>query len=261
MTSLHYITSTNPANYGKVSYSATPTVSQPCQIRVSSIQYDAHFSITTKEDFVKLHVPVDTQPSGAVTKEYTTVYFPECGYYLKDLLPTLLSAVLNKSDSSTSTIEIKLNDRGLLEYKGANVEICDASHRAKLLMGLYHLPDEAFPIDISNGYTAPSTPLTSFGNILYLESNLPSPVGVRGTDKNKEEYKSIVYKGSDYLYPGIPVNSRTPGPVIATKTEALTDLEFTLVDFQMYPVILHSPLTITLEVFYGIKAIPMTQVA
>ena len=97
--------------------------------------------------------------------------------------------------------------------------------------------------------------------MLYLESNLPSPVGVRSNDKNKEEYKSIVYKGSDFIYPGIPVNSRTPGPVIVTKTENLTDLEFRLVDFMMEPVILHSPLTITMEVFYGLQPMPMLPIS
>lgn len=250
MTSLHYITSTDPDNYGTVCYSATPTISQPCQIRISSIQYDAHFSITTPDDFVELSVK-DTEAGTSVVLKTVVVNFPECGYYLKDMLPAQLKAILGNG------IEITLNDRGLLTYTGEYVKINNASHRAKLLMGLYHVPDEEYPISLAGGYTAPSVPLTSFGNILYLESNLPSPVGVRGTDKNKEEYKSIVYKGSDYLYPGIPVNSRTPGPVIATKTEALTDLEFRLVDFQMYPVILHSPLTITMEVFYGIKAIPM----
>ena len=128
-----------------------------------------------------------------------------------------------------------------------------------MIMGIYHLN---LPYALADGevlYAA--SPLTCYGNMLYLESNLPSPVGVRSNDKNKEEYKSIVYKGSDFIYPGIPVNSRTPGPVIVTKTENLTDLEFRLVDFMMEPVILHSPLTITMEVFYGLQPMPMLPIS
>ena len=245
MTSLHYITSTDPDNYGNVKYSMTAVVSQPCQVRVSGLQYNAHFSITTSDDYI--------QVSDAENNE-KYIYFHESGYYTIDFLPDTLKSLFEENSMTDMTFEVK--DIGLLYMKG-NYKILNATHRVKLLLGLYHVPQENFPIDLTEGYLSPSMSLMSFGNILYLESNLPSPVGIRGTQKNKEEYRSIVYKRSDYLYPGIPVNSRTPGPVVATKTENLTDLEFTLVDFMMVPVILHSPLTITLEVFYGVQAIPM----
>ena len=163
------------------------------------------------------------------------------------------------SEITSGELAATLTDRGLLKYTSASYAyINDATHRAKLLMGLYHCD---LPLEIGTGIYSPSLPLVCYGNILFLESNLPSPVGVRSNDKNKEEYKSIVYKGSDFIYPGIPVNSRTPGPVIITKTDNLTDLEFRLVDFMMEPVILHSPLTITMEVFYGIQPMPMLPVS
>ena len=119
-------------------------------------------------------------------------------------------------------------------------------------MGLYHT---SFPIDISDWFVSPSVPLTNYGNMLFLTSNIPSIVGISG--KNKEEYRSIVYKGSDFLYPGIAVNSRTPGPIVVSKSDALSDLKFQLVDFMMEPVILHSSLYITFEVFYSIIPTPM----
>ena len=53
MTSLHYVSSTDPSNYGTVKYSMTPVVCQPCQVRVSSIQYTATFSITTDDDYIE----------------------------------------------------------------------------------------------------------------------------------------------------------------------------------------------------------------
>ena len=244
MTSLHYITSTDPTNYGCVKYSMTPTVSQPCQVRISSIQYTANFSITTEDDWVELK-----KEDGTTTK----YNFAECGAYYIDTVANVISEITSGELAAT------LTDRGLLKYTSASYDyINDATHRAKLLMGLYHCD---LPLEIGTGIYSPSLPLVCYGNILFLESNLPSPVGVRSNDKNKEEYKSIVYKGSDFIYPGIPVNSRTPGPVIITKTDNLTDLEFKLVDFMMEPIILHSPLTITMEVFYGIQPMPMLPVS
>ena len=239
MTSLHYITSTDPNNYGTVKYSMTPVVSQPCQVRVSGIQYTASFSITTEDDYIQLE-----DSSGSTFQ----IAFPEKGDYFMDTLASDLSTITGLS--------ITMRTDGLLNIAGSYAKISGATHRVKLLMGLYHTD-----LPLTLPCTSPSIPLSGFGNMLYLVSNLPSPVGVRGNDKNKEEYRSIVYKGSDYIYPNIPVNSRTPGPVIITKTEALTDLEFTLCDFLMEPVILHSPLTITIEVFYGIQAMPMLPVS
>ena len=226
----------------------TPVVSQHCQVRISSIQYTANFSITTEDDFVGI---------GYLPGDLDKYSFKETGQYYQETI----ASVLNNMISKYFTVE--LTESGQLKYtptdNDSTIEIHEATHRAKLLMGLYHFE---FPIFIKPGevlYAA--SPLTCYGNMLYLESNLPSPVGVRSNDKNKEEYKSIVYKGSDFIYPGIPVNSRTPGPVIVTKTENLTDLEFRLVDFMMQPVILHSPLTITMEVFYGLQPMPMLPIS
>ena len=234
MTSLYYISSTDPEDYGTVKYSITPIVCQPVQVRITGIQYTAHFSITTEDDYIELDY----------NDKY---YFKECGYYLVNQVAYNLQNVMENK------VNVVLNDRGLLEYSSEEYEeITGASHRAKLLMGLYHTD---FPINIKETYTTKSIPLTSFGNILYLQTNIPSIIGLG--DKNKEEYRSICYKGSDYLYPGIPVNSRTPGPIVITKSDALSDLKFQLVDFQQVPVILHSPLYITFEVYYNIQPTPM----
>ena len=231
MTSLYYIESTDPEDYGTVRYSITPIVSQPVQVRITSIQYTAHFSITTEDDYIEL--------------DGEKYYFEESGYYILNMVPSKLEYMMEYK------VKVILNDRGLLTFTSDTIkEITGISHRASLLMGLYHTD-----LPVSLPFTAQSTPLTSFGNILYLQSNIPSIIGFG--DKNKEEYRSICYKGSDYLYPGIPVNSRTPGPVVITKSDALTDLKFQLVDFQHVPVILHSPLHITFEVYYNIQPTPM----
>ena len=233
MSSLHYFSSTDPNNYGTVYGTITPLVAQPVQVRVSSMQYQANFSITTPEDWIQFG-----------KEKY---YFKECGFYLAEMLPYLIK------DVTKDAVQCALSPTGLLMFKSDSFdELVGCSHRLSLLLGLYHAK---LPVNISEGWTAPSVPLTCFGNILYLVSNIPSIVGVG--DKNKEEYRSICYKGSDFLYPGIAVNSRTPGPVVVSKSDGLTDLKFTLVDFMMEPVILHSSLHITFEVFYSIVPTPM----
>ena len=237
MSSLYYFNSSNPDNYGTVYGKITPLVAQPVQVRVSSIQYQANFSITTADDYIKLD---------------NTVYnFPECGFYVIEMLPTVCDTV------TSGVLKATYTDTGLLRFNSDTMkQITGASHRVKLLLGLYHTE---FPINISDIFLTPSVPLTNFGNQLYVVSNIPSIVGVG--EKNKEEYLSICYKGCDFLYPGIAVNSRTPGPVVVTKSDALTDLKFTLVDFMLEPVILHSPLSVTFEVFYSITPTPMLQVS
>ena len=239
MTSLHYVTSTDPDNYGTVKYSITPVVSQPCQVRVSGIQYTANFSITTTDDFITV------EDDGDITSTYQ---FKESTAYYSETITSDLPTALGSTDFTFT-----LMSNGCLEIDSDKwSEMTNASHRAKLLLGLYTCD---FPLTFP--IKAPSVPMTMFGNILYLKSNLPSPIGIRSNKNKDEEYPNVVYKGSDFLYPNIPVNSRTPGPVIITKTDNLTDLEFQLVDFQMEPIILHSPLTVTIEIFYGIQSIPM----
>ena len=70
MSSLYYFSSTDPSNYGTVYGKITPLVAQPVQVRVSSIQYQANFSITTEDDYIKA--------------DDRYFYFPECGFYVVD---------------------------------------------------------------------------------------------------------------------------------------------------------------------------------
>jgi hypothetical protein len=62
------------------------------------------------------------------------------------------------------------------------------------------------------------------------------------------------------LYPGVPIISITPGNYVKIKPTDLSNLEFSLVDFQNEPVVLKSPLNLVLECRenttpYGVKLI------
>ena len=249
MTSLFYFASTDPDDYATVNFSISPTVSQPVQVRVSGIQYQANFSITTDDDYIEF----------AKGEEKTKIMFTEteCGYYDINLLPYKLTELFKD-------VNVSLLSTGMLKFEtDVYKSITDTSHRVKLLLGLYH---EQLPITINGTFTTRSVPLTNFGNILYLLGNIPCVVGLNNTntdltlspkERNKEDYRSVCYKSSDFIYPGIPVNSRTPGPTVISRSDGLTNLKFELVDFQLQKVILHSPLYITFEVFYNLQFMPM----
>ena len=128
----------------------TPVVSQPCQVRVSGIQYTASFSITTADDYIEFEDGIG---------EKTQIAFPEKGDYFMDTLASDLSTITGLS--------ITMRNDGLLDITGSYTKISDASHRVKLLMGLYHTD-----LPLSLPCTSPSVPLTGYGNMLYLVSNL-----------------------------------------------------------------------------------------
>ena len=110
MTSLHYITSTDPNDYGWVKYSMTPVVSQPCQVRISSIQYTANFSITTEDDYVEI---------STVVGESTKVYFKECGAYYTETVASVLNDLLS------AYLTVELTDTGILKnIQRKQTQIC-----------------------------------------------------------------------------------------------------------------------------------------
>ena len=128
MSSLYYFSSTDPSCYGTVYGKITSLVAQPVQVRVSSIQYQANFSITTEEDFIKLD-----------EKYY---YFPECGFYIVDSLPQILTTAFK------GEVKVTLLNTGLLQFQSDKYEqITGASHRVKLLLGFYHC---SFPVNIKH---------------------------------------------------------------------------------------------------------------
>ncbi len=248
----YYIHSSDPSDYGTVHFNITPIVSQAIQCRITGIGYTANFSITTNDDYIEVEYSSSAgiQAGLEYSDDTTTkLYFNDCGFYDINVLKYTLN------DLFDSAITFNLLDTGLLTIQSDTYKrIISCSHRVSLLLGLYH---ETLPVYINTTYTSPSIPLTCFGNLIYIVSNIPSIVGMN--EKEKERYKNISYKGSDFLYPGIPVNSKTPGPLTITRSDGLTDLKFQLVDFQLEPIILHSPLFISFEVYFNIVPQPMLQ--
>ena len=122
--------------------------------------------------------------------------------------------------------------------------IKEASHRAKLLLGLY---DTQLPITSTNKtINSPSVPFLCYGNVLYLTARTDFISSLNLGDK--EITRSICYRINELLYPGVPICSKLPGSWSIIHSDQLSTLEFRLVDFKLEPVILHAPLFITLEI-------------
>ena len=237
---LFYLQSTDPNDYSTVKFYANPPLGKgPLRFRINQLNTIASFMVTTHDDYVTFNI------DGEIVK----VYFKDKREYDKDTLDTEIKKVLPEN------VEINFNDQGtftVTAYKPFS--IVDASHRAKLLLGLYHtqlpLIAKKHSEDI-NVYEIiiQSVPYHCLGNTLYLRSKISSVVGFNDKD-NKDVYLSICYHVFELFVPNIPIITRIPGATTRILPSDLTNLEFTLVDFQNEPVILNAPLRLVMEVMY-----------
>ena len=154
--------------------------------------------------------------------------------YLTSSLSLLLTVAYNNSNTFTISSTEPFS-------------ITDCSHRAKLLLGLYH---ESLPLASEhNTIVGKSVPYHCYGNSLYLRSRISSVVGLND-ENNKDIYLSICYNINEMFIPNVPIITRLPGNCTKIYPADLTNLEFTLVDFMNVPVILKAPLRIVMEVFH-----------
>ena len=235
---LFYLQSTDPENYNTVKFSANPSLgSEPLLFRINQINTISSFLVTTHTDYIEMTI-------GSKTTKY---YFPDKGDYDKDMIDKQIQKYL------PSSITCYINEFNTLSFKSSSkFTITDATHRAKLIIGLYETKLPLESVQSKDGYyyiTVNSVPYSCLGNCLYLQSNVSSVAGFNDKE-NKDVYRSVCYHINEMFIPGIPILSRIPGPKIKILPGDLTKLEFTLVDFQNQPVILKAPLRIVMEVMY-----------
>ena len=179
-----------------------------------------------------------------------TLHFQEHGAYdmrvLTNYLNTLFEGDLQPTEGDPPiTLVVSMDSTNRLIISG-NKEfvIKEASHGARLLLGLYHT---TLPIaSRQKQILTPSVPYVSYGNTLYLTARTDF-ISVVNTD-DKEITQSIAYKVNELLYPGVPVCCKLPGSWSIIHSDQLSSLEFQLVDFMLQPVVLHAPLYLTLEI-------------
>lgn len=230
-----HLQSNNPNNYGTVEF--MPTISKEdvnVLYRVISINTTAAFSLTTDEDFITIQF-TDAQPK--------TITFPNKGNYDVE--------TLNKIFTTEYQLTVIQNDTGLIEISGTHeMKILEASHRVKLLLGLYHmdLPIKSTPIaaEHKDKIISKSIPYFEQGPIFYLMSRTGAICITNA--RGQEETQSIVYKTMELVMNSYPIASFNHGNWFRIKSSQLQQLKFILVDFMLEPVVLHSPIYITLEI-------------
>lgn len=253
---LYYLVSTDPNNYGTIQFKTSiASINSTVMYRIQSLSSIASFSMTTPDDYMIIETTIGDEPIEL------TLHFQEHGAYdlrmLAYELNNLFEGQLVPVDEELPiNLQITLDSTNRLVMT-ANKEfsIKAATHRVKLLFGLYH---STLPINsIQKQILMPSVPYVSYGNCLYLTARTDF-VSFVNTDKDKEIAKSIAYKTNELLYNGYPIICRMPGNWSFIQADQLCSLEFQLVDFQLVPVVLHAPLFITLELerVNGINHLP-----
>ena len=242
---LHHLVSTNPDNYGCIRFrSSIASLNSVVMYRINSLSTFASFSITTPEDYMIIETTI-----GNEAVELTLRFQNHGAYEIRSLayeLSKLFEGELTPIEGDPPIeFEITMDSTNRI-VMSANKEfvIKEASHGARLVLGLYHTQ---LPI-ASNTKTIlmPSVPYLCFGNVLYLMSRTDF-VSVVNID-DKEINRSICYRVNELLYPGVPVCCKLPGQWSLIHTDQLSSLEFILCDFQFYPVKIHAPLYITIEI-------------
>jgi len=224
---IYHLCSKDPDSYGTVTFSnsiASFIQSKCIAYRISSMSSIANISVTTSEDFIIIN-----------GERYG---FYDHGPYDTNLFEKELSSIINPY-----TITIDTLGRVVIGSSEGSITVNDASHRVKMLLGIYHTE---LPIGGTASVVCPSAPYLCYGNVLYLMARHGAPVGYNGC-KNSEEYHYIVYKSFEFLYKGLPIICRHDGVTIRTTIDSFRALEFTSVDMMLQPVKLLAPLHITIE--------------
>jgi len=223
---IYYLKSTDPNDYGTIRFNSSFfNQSKHIEYRITSMSTLANFYVTTVDDYIVVND--------------VTYHFADHGGYDINIFMLELSTILSPLSCSFDSL-----GRVVLSHSEP-FSLTDASHRAKMLLGLY---DTDLPLVSNKGsIVCPSAPYLCYGNLLFLKAHHGSIVATNAT-KNREEYHCIVYKSSEFVYQGLPIICRHAGVPVTTTSDDFRTLEFTLVDVQLHEVKLLAPLHLTIEV-------------
>ena len=227
----YQIVSQDPENYNTVSFNPTiPWNTHRVQYKITNINTFSNFLITTDDDYIEF----DTTPGDP---RKFTCFKNKTSWELEEIVK-----ILNEELPLITTI----TDAGTLSFQYTKpFQLTDASHRVKLILGLYHMK---FPIscDSNNFIIAASTPMLNYGNVLYLRSLQGNSVGMIHDSSNV--YAPCIYRINTFLKSGLPLISDRKGDKIIVNAEAAKTITMQLVDFMYEPVILKSPMFVTLKI-------------
>ena len=230
----YQVHSKDPNNYGTISFNPDiPWNTHKVEYKVTNLNTFTNFLITTDDDYIELKTTGDP-------RQYK-IFKNKTSYELEEVIK-----LLNEELPVTCTV----TDTGVISMEYTkDFEITDASHRVKLLLGLYH---SKFPINsnASKSIIADSTPMLTYGNVLYLKSNQGNALGM--IIEGNRYHSPCIYRINNFLKPGLPIISNQKGDKVIVNAEAAKTITMQLVDFMYEPIVLKSPMFVTLK----IKLIP-----
>ena len=223
---IYSLSSSNPEHYETIEVNINiPWKCEQVKYYVSNVNTMSNFLLTTEEDFLLI----------LMEGEEYRINFPSKTDYESSLIEDL-KKLFGKYEK-TETVEIKKNEHG---------NLIDASHRVKLLLGLYHT---TLPVSSTDKvYVCPSPPITNYANKLYLVSLQGQ--AIHSTKEGMEYTPSVACSIDTFIKSGLPLIKDFDLNPIKTVIQAsdLSRSSMTLVDFQFEPVVLLSPLFVTLKI-------------
>lgn len=165
----------------------------------------------------------------------------------KDTYNYSISSLVSATQEFQTRIVFEKDGKSLLVSASDEYELIEGTHRAKLVTGLYNT--KKFVIPKGQKINVPELPILDLSNKLYLISLQGMPVS---SSINGQEYTPSVIANIDTMViDGEPliVNYETFKPIkIKVNTDSLKYLELSLVDFMYQPVVLKSPLFVTIKI-------------
>ena len=247
------VQSTDPKEYNTVRVNFDiPWKCEYVKYYVSSINTFHNIFMTTKEDkfeyWTGTLIPKDEEDKEEEEDEYEysknrIVFGPSYTYETENII-----TILNKATKGDGNIEWSISNRRIKIKALKRIIIEEPTHRVKLILGLYNTE---FPIDLDKDetYICQDIPILNH-NKLYLVSLQGNPMysnigeqqhtpSIIGTiDTITKDKLPLIY---NFEKEGKPLK-------IKTYTESLKNLEISLVDFQFQPIVLKSPLFLSVKI-------------
>ena len=206
---------------------------------VSSINTKANFLSTTNDDYLLF----ETGGNEKIRIEFIDTYYYSMNYLVKYLNEA--QTIITFKNDNNRTIKLYNNE--------LDIRFIEGTHRAKLITGFYNTTE--FLVEAGTTKAVPDLPILDFANKLYLVSLQGQ--AVYSSIGDKQYTPSVIANIDSMIVDGeaLIVNYDTAKPIkIKCNTDSLKFLEMRLVDFMYQPIILKSPLFITLKIKPALKA-------
>ena len=234
-----YSVQSQPENYNTVRMNIDiPWKCPYVKYYVSSINTKANILLTTEDDYL-----IFQTFNGEIRIDFKDMY----AYSFNNLV-NYLNTNQKVNSVSQQIITFKNINNRTISLKATNyIAFKEGSHRAKLICGLFNCKE--FEVDANEEKNVPDLPILDFANKLYLVSL--QGVATHSSIGNQEYTPSIIANIDTMIMDqeALIVNYDLTKPIkVKVNTDSLKLLEMRLVDFMFQPVILKSPLFITLKI-------------